>query len=236
MAMWRTGSLGTSFELQREIVHTGPWHAKRLGHLPTGIAHTHVSKACFKLLDDLFIADFRRNWRSDQHDEFAAEFTFGKGGSEITEPPAPDLFVKLGKLSRDHSVAIEAQHLGHINQGLSNPRRRLEKREGRGDLRQLCKAGAPRSRLGREKASEQKAIRRQPGAGQRCDRRRWARNAENAMTLGRCLTHQLKTGIRDEWRASVADKRDSPLSRKLIENPRQLPLLVVLVKRSEFAR
>src|SRR5690606_19666225 len=80
-----------------------------------------------------------------------------------------------------------------------------------------------------------KAVGRQPAGRERSERGRGSWDAHDAITRRNCAPHQLEAGVGQERRAGIADEGDRSACRDLLQYTRKLPILVVLVERSQVA-
>ncbi len=218
-----------------KIVHTGSGGAKRLRHLAAGVARAGALQGLLQPVDDFVVAGVLAGRRADQQHELAPLRDVRTGG-EIAEPAVPHVFMQFGELARDHGLAVVTEDSSHVRQRLGNTGGRLKKDQGRRHVGELGEPLTAGTLPGRQKSCEQEAIRRQTRTGQRRDRRRWSRHADDPVAGLHSLAHQLETRIGHQRGPGIADQRDCLAGGKVLQDPRTFPILIVLVVRRKAAR
>ena len=142
--------------------------------------------------------------------------------------------MQLGQLLGDRRLA-RTQHAGHVGEALAEPWASLEEEQRRRCGFQLFEPGTARSRFRRQESREQEGVGRQPGAGQRGERRRRTGNARDHDPGIERLAHELVAWVGDQRRAGVGDQRHRLPGTQPRDQPRALTLRVVLVIRGHLA-
>ena len=142
--------------------------------------------------------------------------------------------MQLGQLLGDRRLA-RTEHVGHVGEALGEAWARLEEEQRRRSGFQLFEPRTAWARFRRQEAREQERVGRQSDAGQGGERGRRTGNARDHDPFIERLAHQLVAGIGDQRRAGVGDQRHRLPGAEPRDQPRALPLGVVLVIRRELA-
>ena len=140
---------------------------------------------------------------------------------QIGQRAAPHFFMQLGHFAR-HGGGPRAQHLRHAARRFAQALGGFEKDQGGAQAFEFFQDGSALARFGRQKAGEQKTVRRQARQHRPGQHRLSAGHGMDGDALLDGGAHQLEAGIGHQRRAGIADQGDARARFQLCQQPRPL--------------